>query len=461
MPPFFSRVRLPLLAKLSVIITFTICLTAGAIGVVVLQRQGTLLRQELTARGRTLIQHLSVNASTPLLERDELALHVLVEETARNKDVSYVAVVDRKGIVLAHSDLRLIGKTLSDLDPQQPAQSLDFGIPVRFQKVELGQVRIGMSEEGIRQNFRQARLFIIGLVLGIIALGLGVSVYAGSVFARPIRLLAEGAKAVGRRNFDLRLPALSAGPGADELTDLGAAFNEMAEGLRQKELLQDSFGRYVSPEIAEMIFESADGAWLTPARREVTVLFVDVRGFTPYAERTAPDAVIDMLNRFFGLAAASIMRSGGFINKFLGDALMAVFGAPAPQVEHSYNAAIAALEIQRAVLELNTTYRLEGREPIEVGIGINRGEVVAGSVGSQERMEYTVVGDTVNVASRLTAAAGAGEILISQSAYSPVADRFHVRSVSPLLLKGKTEFLQVFLLTGKQGDLSPESVRAV
>lgn len=461
LPLFFSRVRLPLLVKLSIIITFTICLTAGAIGVVVLQRQGGLLREELTARGRTLIQHLSVNASTPLLERDELALHMLVEETARNKDVSYVAVLDRKGVVLAHSDLRLIGKALPAFDARRSGGSLDFTVPVRFQQVELGQVRIGMSEGGIQQNFREARLFIIGLVLGIIVLGLGASVYAGSVFARPIRLLAEGAKAVGRRDFDLRLPALSAGPGADELTDLGAAFNEMAEGLRQKALLQDSFGRYVSPEIAEMIFQSADGAWLTPARREVTVLFVDVRGFTPYAERTAPDAVIDMLNRFFGLAAASIMRSGGFINKFLGDALMAVFGAPAPQTEHSYNAAVAALEIQRAVSDLNATLRLEGREPIDVGIGINRGDVVAGSVGSRERMEYTVVGDAVNVASRLTAAAAAGEILISQSAYHPVADRLHVRSVSPLLLKGKTEFLQVFLLAGKRGDLSPENLRAV
>lgn len=456
-----SRVRLPLLVKLSIMIILTICLTAGAIGFIVLNRQRGLLRQELTARGRALIQHLAVNAATPALERDELALNVLVEEAARNKDVAYAAVVDRKGVVLAHSNLSLIGKILPASGAEESAESLDFIIPVRFQRVELGQVRLGMSEEGIQQNFRQARLFIIALVFGIIVLGLGGSVYTSSVFSRPIRLLVEGTKAVGDRNFAFRLPVLSAGPGADELTELGAAFNEMAEGLRQKVLLQDSFGRYVSPEIAEMIFQSADGAWLTPARREVTVLFVDVRGFTPYAERTAPDAVIDMLNRFFGLATASIMRRGGFINKFLGDALMAVFGAPAPQVEHSYNAAVAALEIQRAVLELNDTLQQEGREPIAIGIGINRGEVVAGSVGSHERMEYTVVGDAVNVASRLTAVAGAGEIFISQSAYNSVADRFHVRSVLPLHLKGKTEPLQVFLLVGSQDGLSSEGSRVV
>jgi uncharacterized membrane protein affecting hemolysin expression len=253
------RTRLRLLVKLSVMITLTICLTAGVIGFVVLKRQGGLLREELTVRGQTLIQHLAVNASALLLERDELALNVLVEETAHSKDVAYVAVIDRKGIVLAHSDLRLIGKALPAPDEQQSDKSLDFTTPVRFQQVELGQIRLAMSEEGIRQNFRQARFFIVMLVLGIIVLGFGGAVYASSVFVKPIRLLVEGAKAIGHRNFHHRLPPLSVGAGMDELTDLGTAFNEMAEGLRQKELLQDSFGRYVSPEIAEMIFRSADG----------------------------------------------------------------------------------------------------------------------------------------------------------------------------------------------------------
>jgi adenylate cyclase len=461
LPSFLSYTRLPLLVKLSVMITLTICVTAGVIGFVVLNRQGRLLRQELTARGRTLIRHLAVSASAPLLERDELALNLLVEETAQNKDVASVAVINRQRVVVAHNDLRQIGKVFPAPGAQQSEEPLDFTAPVRFQRVELGQVRLGMSEEGIRQNFRQARFFIVVLMLGIIVLGLGASVFASNVFARPIRLLVEGAKAVGRRKFDLRLPALSAGPGADELTDLGAAFNEMAEGLRQKELLQDSFGRYVSPEIAEMIFQSADGAWLTPARREVTVLFVDVRGFTPYAERTPPHMVVDMLNRFFGLATEAIMRSDGFINKFLGDALMAIFGAPAPQLDHSYNAAVAALEIQRAVQKLNVTLRQEGKEPIEVGIGINRGEVIAGSVGSKERMEYTVVGDAVNVASRLTAVAKAGEILISQTAYTPVANRFQVESIAPVRLKGKSEPLQIFLLVGLQHTLQTEGAREV
>jgi adenylate cyclase len=261
----------------------------------------------------------------------------------------------------------------------------------------------------------------------------------------------EGTKVLGQGNFQHRLPPLSVGQGRDELTDLGVAFNDMAEGLRKKELLQDSFGRYVSPEIAEMIFQSAAGPWLEATRHEVTILFVDIRGYTHYAEHTAPAVVIEMLNQFFGLATEAIIRNGGFINKFLGDALMAIFGAPALQPDQAYRAALAALDIQSSIQELNKKLQGEGKDPVVVGIGINRGDVVAGTVGSAARMEYTVVGDAVNVASRLTSAAKGGDILISKAALQPAADRLRVEPLPPLQVKGKGEALEVYSLVGKTG----------
>jgi adenylate cyclase len=182
----------------------------------------------------------------------------------------------------------------------------------------------------------------------------------------------------------------------------------------------------------------------------VTVLFVDIRGYTHYAEHTPPAVVIEMLNRFFGLATEAIIRNGGFINKFLGDAIMALFGALAVQPDQAYRAALAGLEIQAGVEKFNQTQLAEGKDPIVVGIGINRGDVVAGSVGSAARMEYTVIGDAVNVASRLTSAAKAGEILISRAALEPAADRLVVKSLPPLQVKGKTEALDVFSLVGRK-----------
>jgi adenylate cyclase len=445
-----QKKRLPLLVKLAFLITLAICLTTAVIGYVMLGRQARFFREELAARGQALIRHMAEGASTPLLERDELALNILVEEAKNSKDVAYAAVVDSRQVILAHNDLLQIGKVLEPSGAAEKGKFLEFNAPVQFQKKELGLVRLGISEDGMRRTLRDARIFIFALMTGIIGLGIGASLYVSNIFSRPIRLLVEGTKALGQGNFQHRLPPLSVGQGQDELTDLGASFNEMAEGLRRKELLQDSFGRYVSPEIAEMIFQSSAGPWLEATRREVTVLFVDIRGYTHYAEHTPPAVVIEMLNRFFGLATEAIIRNGGFINKFLGDAIMALFGALAVQPDQAYRAALAALEIQSSVEKFNETQLAEGKDPIVVGIGINRGDVVAGSVGSSARMEYTVIGDAVNVASRLTSAAKAGEILVSRAALEPAADRLTVKSLPPLQVKGKTEPLEVFCLVGRK-----------
>lgn len=456
---FLQGKRLPLLAKLAVLITLSICLTTAVIGYVMLGRQARFFREELTARGQALIQHLAENASTPLLERDELSINLLVEEAKNNKDVSYAAIVDPRQLVLAHNDVLQIGKILGSSDTGGGGKPLEFVAPIRFQQKELGVARLGLSEEGMRRSLRDARFFIFALMTGIIGLGIVGSLYLSNIFSRPIRLLVEGTKALGQGDLQHRIPPLSVGQGQDELTDLGVAFNEMAEGLRRKALLQDSFGRYVSPEIAEMIFQSSGGPWLEATRREVTVLFVDIRGYTTYAEHTPPAVVIEMLNQFFGLATEAIIRNGGFINKFLGDAIMALFGALALQPDQAHRAALAALEIQSAVEKFNQANLAEGKDPIVVGIGINRGDVVAGSVGSSARMEYTVIGDAVNVASRLTSAAKAGEILISRTALEPAAERLEVKPLPPLQVKGKTEALEVFCLVGKREPETQEGRR--
>ncbi len=447
---FPSKKRFPLLVKLAVLITLTICLTTAVIGYLVLGRQARLLREELTARGEALVQHLSENADTPLLEKDDLTLNVLVERAKNNKDVAYAAVVDTRQVVVAHNDLKQIGKAFGSSEPGAREKLLKFVAPIRFQKKELGGAHLAMSEGGLQRSLREGRLFILALMVGIIGLGIGASLYISSVFSRPVRLLVEGTKILGQGDFQHRLPPLSVGRGQDELTDLGAAFNEMAEGLRKKELLEDSFGRYVSPEIAEMIFQSSGGPWLEPRRLEATVLFLDIRGYTAYSERREPAVVIEMLNQFFGVATEAIIHNGGFISKFLGDAIMAIFGAPVAQPDQAYRAALAALEIQSGVVEFNRKRAEEGKDLIVVGIGINRGDVVAGSVGSAARMEYTVVGDAVNVASRLTSAAKGGEILIGRTAVEAAAGRLEVSPLPPLQVKGKSEPLDVYLLTGRK-----------
>jgi adenylate cyclase len=161
------------------------------------------------------------------------------------------------------------------------------------------------------------------------------------------------------------------------------------------------FGRYVSPAVMEELLKNTDLAALGGQRREVTVLFADIRGFTSYSENKPPEEVVARLNFYLDEMTGVVFRNGGTLDKYLGDGLMAVFGAPLVLDQHAAKAVACALEIQRSVSRLNDEWLARGQQPLAIGIGINSGSVLVGNVGSHERMEYTVIGEDVNLASRL------------------------------------------------------------
>src|SRR6185369_4240196 len=192
---------------------------------------------------------------------------------------------------------------------------------------------------------------------------------------------------------------------------------------REKEMIKRAFTRYVAREVVEEILKDPEQLALTGERREVTVLFCDIRGFTPVAERLSPEAVVSLLNEFYNLMIETTFKHDGTLDKFLGDAVMAVFGAPIAHPDHAMRAVRTALDMRNGVAELNERRVGEGKIPIGIGIGVSLGEVVAGTVGTEDRMEYTVIGDSVNLAARLVDhARPAGRILISHSTYERVRD---------------------------------------
>jgi adenylate cyclase len=161
------------------------------------------------------------------------------------------------------------------------------------------------------------------------------------------------------------------------------------------------FGRYVSPAVMEELLKNPDLAALGGQRRDVTILFADIRGFTSYSENKQPEEVVARLNSYLDEMTGVVFRHGGTLDKFLGDGLMAIFGAPLPLENHAVRAVACALDMQRAVSRLNDEWMSNGQKPLAIGIGINSGSVLVGNVGSQERMDYTVIGEDVNLASRL------------------------------------------------------------
>jgi adenylate cyclase len=216
--------------------------------------------------------------------------------------------------------------------------------------------------------------------------------------------------------------------------------------MRRKRRLDELSGvirRHLDPSVAYQILQQP-GQALSMRRAHLAVLFSDLRGFTSVAERIQPEQVAEMLNSLFEVLVGCVLRYGGVLDKFLGDGLMALFGAPIDYPDNESRAVCAALDMLRELQTLDTEFERHVQEPIHLGIGINAGEAVVGPVGSRVRMNYTAIGDAVNVAARLTAQARGREIIISESVRAKLEPTFRVVELAPTLLKGKSHPLRIY-----------------
>ena len=207
----------------------------------------------------------------------------------------------------------------------------------------------------------------------------------------------------------------------------------------EKERIGAIFGRFLAPALVEQLMDDPGMVQLGGVRREVTVLFADIRGFTGLAERRAPEEVVSILNSYLACATEIILGVGGTLDKFLGDGVMAFFNAPLPQEDHVLAAVRAATLMQARLREL----QLSGQR-IGFGVGINTGEGIVGNIGTAELMNYTIIGDVVNVAARLQGEARPGEVLLSGSAYERVASAVEAEELGAVHVKGRAEPVQIY-----------------
>jgi adenylate cyclase len=232
------------------------------------------------------------------------------------------------------------------------------------------------------------------------------------------------------------------------LAALGIKNSRFAEQSRREALVRSNFERYFAPNVAADIAQQDGAIRLGGERLPVTVLFSDIRGFTAMAESMGPDAVAKFLSEYLSEMVEVIFEHGGTLDKFIGDAVMALWGAPIAHSDDPDRALEAAIAMQHAIEELNRGWAASGKPEIGVGIGISHGEVFAGNIGSHRRLEYTVLGDAVNVAARLCAEAGPGEILVSEALLRVVRKHVDYEYVPELGLKGKTQVVQVYRVRG-------------
>jgi adenylate cyclase len=449
-------------AKLSLVITALLILAIVLVALFLLREQQQGLTREMTKRGLAIAENLAAGAKTSLLQRDDLSLIVLVKDAMKDADVAYVIITDEKGKIRAHSDVTQMGEVLERPAPLAPARDrlvvtpyrsasrggiIDFAVPLSFSRVRLGALYLGFSEESIVAAIGRARWQAGLITLGMVSLGIGGAVGLATLLSRPIFRLVAGTRAIAEGNFKVSLPVTS----HDELGTLTESFNQMAKSLREKEMIKRAFSRYVAREVVEEVLKDPEQLQLKGERREVTVLFCDVRGFTAMAERLAPEQVVSLLNDFYTLIIDVTFKHDGTLDKFLGDGVMAIFGAPIAHPDHALHAARAALAMRAGVERLSEARVAAGKEPIVIGIGVNAGEVVAGTVGTEDRMEYTVIGDNVNLASRLCSSAKPGQILISRPTWEMLREGVEGRPLGSIRVKGKDEEVEVFELLVLKG----------
>jgi adenylate cyclase len=213
--------------------------------------------------------------------------------------------------------------------------------------------------------------------------------------------------------------------------------SRFAEQIQREAMVRSNFERYFAPNVAAEIAQQQGAVKLGGDRRPVTILFSDIRGFTSMSEHMSPDAIAGLLTDYFTEMVEVVFSHGGTLDKFIGDAIMALWGAPIPHADDPDRAVAAAIGMQRALVALNEKWKEEGKPEIGVGIGINYGDTFAGNIGSHLRLEYTVIGDAVNVASRLCSKSSKGEILISDPLYQMLKDKPAVEPLEPLAVKNR------------------------
>jgi adenylate cyclase len=331
------------------------------------------------------------------------------------------------------------------------------GVPLRWKllgalpliNVITGVVVSGLSTDG------GASLEDLGLdVLVALAVAFTISFELTLLLAksilRPVDDLLEATNRVKGGDLEARVPLTS----GDEIGTLAGSFNDMMQGLSEREALREAFGSYVDPDVAERVLE--EGELLEGQEREVTVVFVDIRDFTGFADRASARETVALLNEFFDLVVPIVRKHGGHANKFLGDGVLAVFGAPQRLPDHADRALAAACEIVEAVER-----RFGDR--VTIGVGLNSGPVVVGSVGGGGRLEFTAIGDPVNVAARVEAATrDTGDAVLLTEATRCLLDRddLPLEARGEVALKGKAEPVPVYAAPVKADERStPEGPR--
>jgi adenylate cyclase len=309
----------------------------------------------------------------------------------------------------------------------------------------------------IKEIVKRNLISALVVLLLATALSIGFGARLAAVMSRAIKRLQAAQKRLEAQDF-VHVDAVKTG---DELEDLATGFNQMVDQLKAADEMKTTMGKYMARKVmAHLLKEKMS---LGGEKLEVTILFTDIRSFTTISENMDPQALVALLNEYFTEMVAIVLGQDGVVDKYIGDAIMVVFGAPEPMADDALRAVRSAVGMRNALHRLNVRLKERGVAPLRTGIGIHTGEVVAGSIGHEEQRQYTVIGDAVNLASRLESATKdlGVNILVSEHTYALVKDHVEARQVKEIHVKGRAQPVMTYEILGIVGEPLLESSRQV
>ncbi|MEN8142660.1 MAG: adenylate/guanylate cyclase domain-containing protein [Thermodesulfobacteriota bacterium] len=469
---FFPE-HLPIVYKISLLITGLILFCSTTLSGFLFYDQTRIMEGQINEFGNTMVNHLARSVQEPLLAEDKLAIGVLVSSLMTSQSVIGTEILSPEGNSIVEAGLSPFSKDTSSFMfnqleviktadqeqswPWQLAVSenlqvnvVSFVSPIVFKDVTAGYALVSFSQENLDKAKKKAIISIAIATLVIIILGIRMSFSVGKRISRPVDHLMEAIEAFDQGNYDFRFKDRR----HDEVGQLMSAFDRMAAGMVQKKQVEKALDRYLSPQVAREVITNLDAVKLGGKRVAGSVLFADIVGFTQMSESMAPEDLAAMLNHYFSLITQACELNLGTVDKYMGDCVMLLFGAPVEDTEHAFHAALCSLLIRRLVDHENKQRTAKGLFPVNFRIGINAGSMLAGNMGSKNKMEYTVVGDTVNLASRFCSMAEIDQIVVSNNFFEQktIRQRLIADKHIPMKLRGFEGMVETYLLESIEAE---------
>ncbi len=458
------KIRIPIAVKLALAITLLVVGGMSSLGFIILNNQQDVLTRQINDMGSAIVRQLANSAAEMVLSDDTLGLKTLTNNLVDRQQIMGVAILSEKGLMLVsngmtpsqdilqrHTSNSLVSGQFEFNAPlSNENHYLSFHHPITFNQLIAGHAYVSFSKAHMVESLKNVRIVILTFTVLMSLIAIFLAFVMSRHLSKPIYSLVDASKAIENGNYRYRLNERR----NDEIGELALAFNQMAHGLLQKTQVEDAFSRYVSSNVAQQVLQNLDEVELGGKHVKASVLFADIVGFTSMSEKMPPDEVANLLNEYFSYISLIAQLHNGHIDKFMGDCAMVVFGVPEATIDHSFNAVSCAIMIQQTVKKLNQLREQENKLSIHFRIGVNSGIMVAGNLGSSDRMEYTVIGDPVNMASRLASAAEADQIIVLEEFYNQpsIQSRISAQEHKVIRVRGKEAPVSTWIIN----DINPE-----